>query len=702
MTIDGKEIAVPKGVAVIQACAMAGVEIPRFCYHDRLAVAGNCRMCLVEIEKARKPMASCAIQAEEGMVVKTDTDVIKWQREGVMEALLANHPLDCPICDQGGECDLQDQAMVYGSDRGRFYENKWAVEDKNLGPLIKTVMTRCIHCTRCVRFATEVAGVETLGVTGRGSGMEIGTYVEKTFGSEVSGNLVDLCPVGALTSKPYAFAARSWELKATESIDVFDALGSNIVVNTRGAEVMRVLPRLNESVNEEWISDKTRYACDGLKVQRLDVPMVDHQPVSWEKALATAADAIAALSPAEIEAGALKAVAGKMADVESMISVKDLVNTLGSDNTIHEDGSSTLSPDLRPGYIFNTTVEGIEEADALLMVGTIPRTEAAILNTRIRKAMRNYDLLDVGYIGAPGVELTYDVDNLGDSLSVLKDLADGKDSEFASALKAASNPMVIVGRGAWAGEDAAAVPGLLAKLAETFPNLKVTADSDWAGINVMHTDASRVGALDIGFVQGPTVEAKADAAPKVVYLLGSDDYDPASIPEDAFVIYQGSHGDAGASRANVILPGAAYTEKSATYVNMEGRVQRTRRAAPRPDHARPDWAIPRALSELLGAPLPYDSYEDVQARVFAVAPHMATPDTAPYPSAALSDLSLAAMAAASGAKVSGAPIQVVVDNFYQTDAISRASPVMARCTSSFGEHNGTEYNVGTDKTKSAA
>ncbi|KNC52859.1 uncharacterized protein AMSG_12225 [Thecamonas trahens ATCC 50062] len=697
MTIDGQEVVVPKGMAIIQACAVAGIEIPRFCYHDRLAVAGNCRMCLVEIEKARKPMASCAIQVEEGMVVMTDTDNVKAAREGVMEFLLANHPLDCPICDQGGECDLQDQSMVYGSDRSRFFENKRAVQDKDLGPLVKTVMTRCIHCTRCVRFATEVAGVEMLGVTGRGNEMEIGTYVSKMFGSEVSGNLVDICPVGALTNKPYAFSARSWELKATESIDVFDAVGSNIVVNTRGPEVMRILPRLHEGVNEEWISDKTRYACDGLKAQRLDVPMVNHKPVSWETALATAAEAISALSEAELANGALKAVAGPMADAETLMAVKDLVNSLGSENTVHEDGAA-LSADLRPNYVFNTTIEALEEADALLLVGAVPRVEAAIINTRIRKALRNYDLLDIGYIGAEGAQLTYDYDHLGSDLAALKALADGT-SPFADAMAKAERPVVVVGKGAWAGKDAAALPGLLAQLADKYPHLKVSSESSWAGINMLHTDASRVGALDVGFVPG----VGADKAPaKVVYLVGADDYDPASIPDDAFVIYQGSHGDAGASRANVILPGAAYTEKTATYVNTEGRVQRTRRAAPTPGHARPDWAIPRALSEVVGKPLPYATAEEVQARLFAVAPHMAVPDTPPFASAAISDLAFDAMRAATSNGALNTPIELVIDNFYQNDAISRASPVMARCTTSFGKHNGTEYNPGSAATKDVA
>ncbi len=683
LTIDGLELEVEPGLTVLQACEMAGVEIPRFCYHERLSVAGNCRMCLVEMEKSPKPIASCAMPVADGMVIRTDTPLVKKARQGVMEFLLINHPLDCPICDQGGECDLQDQSMAYGFDRSRFHENKRAVTDKYLGPLIKTVMTRCIHCTRCVRFITEVAGVEELGAMGRGEHLEIGTYVEKALTSEMSANIIDLCPVGALTSKPYAFAARPWELTKTESIDVMDAVGSSIRVDARGREVMRVLPRLNEDVNEEWISDKTRFACDGLKRQRLDRPYVRRdgklQAASWPEALGVVADRLKA-TPGE----RIAAIAGDLADMEAMLSLKDLLGGLGVTSLDCRQDGAALDASCRAGYLFNSTIAGIERADALLIVGSNPRHEAAVLNSRIRKRWLT-GKLKVGVIG-PQVELTYKTDYLGAGPDTLKQVADGA-HPFAETLTAAEHPMIIVGQGALARRDGAAVLGLARRIAERFGMVK----DGWNGFNVLHTAAARVGGLELGFLPGPggrdvagILDAASSGALDVVYLLGADEIDMNRLG-NAFVVYQGHHGDAGAHRADVILPGAAYTEKNATYINTEGRVQQTRLAGFPPGDAREDWAILRALSELAGKRLPYDNLAQLRTRLMQIAPRFGR----------LGSVEVASWGSFGGdGTLDGAPFRSPIENFYMTDPISRASETMAECTMTFVQ--GSQGKTGTN------
>ena len=670
ITIDDQEIEVPDGITVLQACELAGVEIPRFCYHERLSVAGNCRMCLVEVAPGPpKPAASCALPVNEGMTVKTKSPMVKKAREGVMEFLLINHPLDCPICDQGGECDLQDQAMGYGAGTSRYDENKRAVTDKYMGPLIKTQMTRCIHCTRCIRFATEVAGVEELGATGRGENMEVGTYVEKTLTSELSANIIDLCPVGALTSKPYAFTARPWELSKTETIDVLDAVGSNIRVDSRGSEVMRVLPVLNDDVNEEWISDKTRYACDGLKRQRLDLPYIRRdgklQPASWEEAFATIADKVKSLDGSRIGA-----IAGDLADCESMMTLKDLMTALGSVHVDCRQDGAKVGRGEQAGYLFNTTIAGIDEADAVLLIGTNPRWEAPIINARIRKNYTNGGLT-VGVVG-PDVDLTYRTEHLGAGPETLRQIADG-DHPFCDVLKNAERPMLIVGQGALAREDGEAVLFAARRIADECGLIK----DGWNGFNVLHTAAARVGGIELGLVPGEgsrdvagILAGAASGEIGLVYLLGADEIDTAKL-SSAFVVYQGHHGDAGAHCADVILPGAAYTEKNGTYVNTEGRVQRAWRAVFPPGDAREDWTIIRALSDVLGCRLPYDDIAAVRRRMAAVAPLFGTLDEPPR--ATWSEFGVEG-------DMNSAPFETPIDNFYMTDPISRASETMAECT----------------------
>ncbi len=670
MTIDGIEIEVPAGITVLQACELAGIEIPRFCYHERLSIAGNCRMCLVEQEKAPKPIASCAMPVMDNMVIKTNTPMVQKARKGVMEFLLINHPLDCPICDQGGECDLQDQAMGYGFDRSRYHENKRAVPDKELGPLVKTSMTRCIHCTRCIRFATEVAGVEELGATARGEAMEVTTYVEHALTTELSGNLVDLCPVGALTSKPYAYEARPWELQKTESIDVMDALGSNIRVDARGAVVMRVLPRLNDDVNEEWISDKTRHAIDGLRYQRLDRPYVRKAgklvEASWDEAFATIADRFGKLDGARIAA-----IAGDQCDAESMVALKDLFAALGSANIdCRQDGARLDGP--RGSYIFNPGIRGIDQADAIVLVGSNPRLEAPVLNARIRRRYL-HGRVPVGVVGVPA-DLTYPVQALGTGPSALRDLVDGKGA-FADTLRNAKNPLIVVGMGALARPDGGAILALARELAEKLSAVR----DDWNGFAVLHTAAARVGGLDLGLVPGAgghDVEGILAGCEKgeiaAVYLLGADEIDMKRLGK-AFVVYQGHHGDAGAHRADVILPGAAYTEKPGTWVNTEGRVQRGRRAVFPPGDAREDWTILRALSERLGKTLPYDTLDQVRVRLAAVNHAFAAVDQ--------QQAGGWGSFGTPGATTDAALVSPV-DNFYMTCPISRASRTMAECVAS--------------------
>jgi len=665
--LDGQKVSVPEGSMVMHAADKAGTYIPHFCYHKKLSIAANCRMCLVEIEKAPKPMPACATPVTQGMVVKTKSDKALNAQQGVMEFLLINHPLDCPICDQGGECDLQDQAMAYGFDRSRYHENKRAVPDKELGPLVKTSMNRCIHCTRCIRFATEVAGVEQLGATGRGESMEVTTYVEEALQTELAGNLVDLCPVGALTAKPYAFEARSWEMRKTESVDVFDALGANIRIDTRGGQVMRVLPRLNDDVNEEWISDKTRHAIDGLRHQRLDRPYMRVKgklvPATWDDAFAAIA---ARLKP--LDGSKVAAIVGDQCDAESMVALKDLMAGIGSTNIDCRQDGAKLEAGVRGGYIFNPGVKGIDQADVILLVGTNPRWESPVLNARLRKRYLS-GRCTIGSVG-PVVDQTYPVERLGAGPATLADIAAGKGS-FAEKLKAAKNPLIIAGMGALAREDGAAVLAMARSLA--------TVRDDWNGFAVLHTAAARVGGLDLGLVPGAggkdvagILAGTASKEIDVVYLLAADEIDMSKLGK-AFVIYQGHHGDAGANRADVILPGAAYTEKPGTYVNTEGRVQQGQRASYPPGDAREDWAILRALSERLGKPLPYDMIDQVRARLIAVNKSFAALDQqAP---GAWGDFGKAGT-------TGDAPFVSPVANFYMTDPISRASKTMADCMAS--------------------
>jgi NADH-quinone oxidoreductase subunit G len=671
LIIDGIEVDVPPHYTVLQACEEAGAEVPRFCFHERLSVAGNCRMCLVEVKGGPpKPQASCAIGVRdlrpgpngEPPVVSTRSPMVKKAREGVMEFLLINHPLDCPICDQGGECDLQDQAMAYGVDNSRYNENKRAVEDKYIGPLVKTTMTRCIHCTRCVRFTQEVAGIGDLGSIGRGEDMEITTYLEAAMMSEMQGNVVDLCPVGALTSKPYQSRTRPWELSKTESIDVMDAVGSNIRIDSRGKEVMRILPRVNEAVNEEWISDKTRHVADGLKTQRLDRPYVREngrlRAATWPEAFAAIAAKVKSANPERIGA-----IGGALAGVEDLFALKALIKALGSQN-MDMQGRGGLDPAHgRASYLFNSTIEGIEQADAIVIIGSNPRKEAPVLNARILKRANRGGAL-IGLLGAKA-NLTYNYKYLGDNPEAL--LQFSEHAQFKT-----EKPMLIIGEAAFSRNDGAQIMAVAAKAAQS---LGVIRDG-WNGFNVLHASASMVGALDIGFVPGENgldTAAMVNGGVDVLFNLGADEID---IPAGPFVVYQGTHGDKGAQRADVILPGAAYTEKSATYVNTEGRPQLANRAVFAPGEAKEDWAIARALSDVLGKTLPFDSLSQLRAALYAAHPHLAAIDTVTPADPA----TIVKMVKAS-TKVSKAPFVETVTDFYLTNPIARASAVMAECSS---------------------
>ncbi len=661
--VDGVEVEFEPGMNVLQVAELAGKEIPRFCYHERLSIAGNCRMCLVEVKPGPpKPQASCALPAAENMEIFTDTPMVKKARHGVMEFLLINHPLDCPICDQGGECDLQDQAMGYGRDDSRYAENKRAVEEKYMGPLIKTVMTRCIQCTRCVRFVTEVAGVPEIGLISRGEDVEITTYLDKAVTSELSANVIDLCPVGALTSKPYAFNARPWELKKTESVDVMDALGSAIRVDSRGAAVLRVLPRVNEDINEEWISDKTRYAVDGLSRQRLDRPYIREagklRPATWNEAFDVVAGKLKKTKPERVGV-----IAGDLQDAESMKAALDLFRGLGVQSLDCRQDGMALGDGPRESWLFNSSLAGIEDADVILLVGTNPRLEAPVLNARLRKRWLS-GALRVGVIGEQA-DLTYAYDYLGAGPSTLTGLSRQR-GDFVKALKDAKAPAIIVGAGALGRDDGAAVLKAAAGVAKSF-------GMTW---NVLHTAASRVGGLDMGFVPGPGGRTAGDLVAKggadLLFLLGADEV--ALSATDAFVVYLGTHGDAGAHRADVILPGAAYTEKNAIYVNTEGRVQLGMRAVFPKGEAKEDWAILRALSERLGAKLPYDSLDQLRAKLFADHPTFGRIDYLPETPAPLDFGALgAAGEVGEGAFVS--PIK----SFYLSNPIARASVTMAEC-----------------------
>ena len=677
LIIDGKLVEVEDGTTLLQACEQAGAEIPRFCYHERLSIAGNCRMCLVDVQGSPKPIASCAMGVNDlppnkdgsPKIISTKSPLVKKAREGVMEFLLINHPLDCPICDQGGECDLQDQSQAYGRGGSRYSENKRAVEDKHLGPLIKTVMTRCIHCTRCVRYMTEVAGVEELGLIGRGEDAEITTYLEKGILSEMSANVVDLCPVGALTHRPWAFNARPWEMKSSESIDVMDAVGSAIRVDTRGRDVMRILPRNNDAVNEEWISDKTRHVADGLRTQRLDEPYIRVNgklvPASWDQALAAVADKLTTARPERIGA-----IVGDLAGAEEMFALKDLFERLGSKNVDCRQDGARFDPALgRGSYLFNTTIEGIEQADCILLVGTNPRLEAAVLNARILKRYKQGGVR-IGLIGER-TPLTYPYEYLGAGPDTLAEIADGTNA-FAAHLGAAKRPMIIVGPAAYTRADGAAVLGLAARVAQA---ALTGAETGWNAYSVLQTAASRVAGLDLGLVPaagGLDADGMIGGALDVLVLLGADEIAFEKLKASTFVVYQGSHGDAGAHRADVILPGAAYTEKSATYANTEGRVQMTAKAAAPPHMAKEDWTILRALSAIVGKTLPYDDIGVLRAAMYRVAPHLAR--LGQVSGAKPSDLG--ALAGLKG-QVAIAPFINPIRDYYLTNPIARASAVMA-------------------------
>jgi NADH-quinone oxidoreductase subunit G len=651
VTVDGIEVEVPQGATVLQACEAAGKEIPRFCYHERLTIAGNCRMCLVEVKPGPpKPQASCALPAGEGQEIITNSATVKKAREGVMEFLLINHPLDCPICDQGGECDLQDQAMAYGRGHKRYDENKRAVTEKYMGPVVKTIMTRCIHCTRCVRFAEEVAGVEEIGAIFRGENMQITSYLEAAVTSELSGNVVDLCPVGALVSKPYSFEARPWELRKIPAIDVMDAVGTNIRLDARQREVMRALPRINEDVNEEWAHDKTRHAVDGLLRNRLDRPWIRRnsrlEEASWQEAFELIAKRLKGASGDQVAA-----IAGDLVDVETLFATKLLLRSLGS--TLHESRQDGARYDLstRAAYRFNSTIAGIEEAKAILLVGSNPRWEAPLVNTRIRKAVKaGAQVFAIG----PEVDLTYPVEWLGNDLSLLaklpKDLKEAFGAEGAKA--------VIVGMGALMHEG-------------VYEAARAAATALGGTFNLLHTAAARVGALDMGFVTDGGIEALRLRARdlKALFLLGADEMDSSAFA-DTFTVYIGHHGDRAVRHADVILPSAAYSEKHGTYVNLEGRVQQSEPAVDPPGDARKDWSILRALSDVIGKTLPFDSFGELRDLLAEEHPHLAQPGLAmsdPLPPVAKAP------------KVTG-EIVYPIEDFYLTNPIARSSPTLQRCS----------------------
>ena len=666
----------------MQACEAAGVEIPHFCFHERLKIAGNCRMCLVDIEKLPKPVASCAMPASDGMIVHTNSAKVLKAREGVMEFLLLNHPLDCPICDQGGECDLQDQAFKYGKGKSRQSENKRSVKDKNLGPLIETHMTRCIHCTRCIRFATDIAGVPEMGAIGRGEHTEIVSYLEKTLTSELSGNMIDLCPVGALNSKPYAYTARSWELESTESIDVMDAVGSNIRIDTRGLEVMRILPKLNEDINEEWISDKARFSYDGLKNQRLDRAYAKRNGKFQEVGLEQAISAIVNKFNLIKNRSSVAAIAGSTATCETMFLLKKLLSNLGSKMCDGNQFGYKLDLSARGNYLFNTTISGIEKADVCLLVGANPRQIAPVLNARIGKMVREGKLI-VGRIGEADNQ-TYKTQELGLDIQLLNYFVDPDSknksvSDFAKLLASAKAGMIIIGDEVLVRPDAHGILSVLHEIAQKYKIIR----SDWNGFNILHNHASIVGALDLGFIYGNSGTGTFDILQKtqngeteILYLLGSDDINMNQIGENTFVIYQGHHGDVGAARADVILPEAAYTEQDGMYINMEGRLQLARAATCPPGKAKTGVEIINMVAKALNIDLSADSLVSVREamakehKIFNHIDELITNDFVPFKSKV---------------KLTETPLTRVPINYYITDPITRASVTMARCAKAIQE-----------------
>jgi len=673
---------VEKGITILEAAALAGVEIPRFCYHERLSIAGNCRMCLVEVEKSIKPVASCAMPVMmPGMKIKTNSDYAKKAREGVMEFLLKNHPLDCPICDQGGECDLQDQSMAFGSDKSRLQvelDAKRSVEDKNIGTLVKTIMTRCIHCTRCVRFMNEVAGSEDFGTTGRGEQMQIGTYLDNTvLLSELSGNIVDLCPVGALTSKPYAFTARPWELRKIDSIDVLDAVGSNIVVCSRAGDLLRILPRLNEDINEEWLADKSRHApIDGLKNQRLTVPMLrpsresSLQAIDWEDALIIISNSISNIAERPKK---LKAIVGPMCDAETMVATKDLFNSLGSEELyFHVDSSIDPSiiptnTDFRSNYLFNTTIAGLEDGvDFILLIGTNPRYEAPMLNTRIRKLWKANILDNIASVGPKDLDLLYDYEWLGDNTNNLAQILDGK-SSICKKLENAKRPIVILGQQILKQDQESNAYELAQQICQKYN----------AEFNVLHSNASTVAAMDLGFKPSTKLQLDENDGPNLLWLFGVDD-DKLVIPKNYFTIYQGHNGDEGVNRvADVVLPGSAFTEKQAIYCNLEGRVQQTLKAISPPVMGREDWKIIRACSELVNRTLPYDNLIQLRERMSQLSPALAKPSSTTI-TPAIKPVNIESINKNRNSVKIDTKLKELVD-YYQTCSISKSSTTMAKC-----------------------
>ena len=669
ITINNKVIDFQDGMTVMQACELADVEIPRFCYHDKLSIAGNCRMCLVEMEKSPKPIASCAMPAAEGMNIKTNTELVKKARQGVMEFLLINHPLDCPICDQGGECDLQDQALHYGFDKSRYEENKRAVKNKYMGPLVSTIMTRCIHCTRCVRFSTEIAGVDDIGLLGRGENAEITTYLEKTIESELSGNVIDLCPVGALTNKPYAFQSRPWELKKTESVDVFDGMGASIRIDSKGKNVLRVLPRLNEEINEEWINDKTRFAIDGLSRQRLDKPYIkiDNklEATSWDTALKLVASEIKKRG-----AENTSAFSGKFSDIESLYSTKNFLNLLNSEFYDCRFDNTQFIPGHRSSYLFNSSIQKIDEADAILIIGSNPKWEAAVLNSRIRKAYLNNNC-QIALIG-PKINLTYKYTHLSNDISYLNNILNEK-SDFLEHLKNAKNPLMLIGSSAINYNDGIEILKICAEICNKF---NIVNESE-NGFNILNQNISRVGALDIGFYSKnfdrdfkvSLTKHIRDTNP-VVFLLGLDEINFSSL-KDSFVIYIGHHGDEGANNADIILPSPAFPEKTSTFVNIEGRVLQTTKCFNPIGEAKEEWKIFRALSQEFKEQLKFNNLKELRQEIIKKFPHLNQLNILPNKSEVNFGKSHI---------IDNKEIEYNIKNFYMTDSISRASVNMANCT----------------------
>jgi len=679
ININGKEIEFEKGMTVLQACELADVEIPRFCYHEKLSIAGNCRMCLVEMERSPKPIASCAMPAAEGMNIKTNTEFVKKARKGMMEFLLANHPLDCPVCDQGGECDLQDQSLFYGFDKSRFSENKRAVKDKYMGPLIKTQMTRCIHCTRCVRFAEEVAGVPEIGAIGRGENMEITTYLEQSMTSELSANVIDLCPVGALTSKPYAFEARPWELKKTESIDVMDAVGSNIRVDTYGWEVKRILPRLNNEINEEWISDKTRYACDGLLKQRLDVPYIKKNnklvKSTWDDVVELVSNKIKSVKPEQI-AGHI----GDMASIETIFSFKNFLKKIGSSNYDFREKKIYIDPTDKTNYIFNSSIHRIEESDLILLIGTNPRHEATIVNARIRKTFVK-NKTPIYSIGNPG-DLTYDYTLLGDDINDIKNIFNEK-SELNKKLKNAKKPIFIIGESVLELKNSKYI-------LETTKNFLIENNfitETWNAFNILVQNASTVGAIDLGFYNIEKnnnfifFDKLENKEFKLLYLVGSDNLEIKK--SDEFIIYQGSHGDKNASIADVILPSAAYTEQNGLFENLEGRIQECRKASYPTNEALEDWKIFNLINYSFKSSELFSDFLSIRKLALQEIPNFSEIDKLPKKNLSVkTNISI---------ESSSEKIKIENIDYFYTNSIARASKTMSDCRNIFNDNkkNGT-------------